>query len=255
MSETDGVSGTDVLTISYTENTELALRKGVVTLTATGGTGTAQDTLLTISQLGTGPNVVVRAPTGEDFLALPAAAGTIIAAVTRTGGASDWTAVAEATNPDNFLTVGTKDLTNNTQAIDYKVNTGVSRTGTVTFTTIGGTGAAAVRKIDFRQLGAAPTIDVSTGASDITMIPASPAGGTGTITATITLGGGALGWTATKSNDDSDAFISDFTSSGDRGNLTLTITYNENLGCGKECDLDAYDHGGHGCCGYGGFGA
>ena len=68
-----------------------ALREGVVTLTAKGGTGTAQDTVLTISQLGTGPNVIVRAPAGEDFLALPAAAGTIVAAVTRTGGATGWT--------------------------------------------------------------------------------------------------------------------------------------------------------------------
>ena len=238
LSETDGAAGTDVLTISYTENTDVALREGVVTLTATGGRGTAQDTVLTISQLGTGPNVVVRAPTGEDFLALPAAAGTIVAEVSLTGGASDWTAVAEASNPANFLTVGAKDGASDpkTQTIAYAENTGVSRTGTVTFTTSGGTGAAAVRAIDFRQLGAAPTIDVSTGASDITMIPASPTGGgtTATITATITLGGGAEGWTATKSDDDSDAFISDFTSSGDRANLTLTITYNfENTGFGS----------------------
>ena len=71
--------------------------------------------------------------------------------------------MAEASNPDNFLTVGAKDVTNgDTQPIDYAVNTGVSRTGVVTFTTEGGTGTAAVRAINFRQLGAAPTIDVST---------------------------------------------------------------------------------------------
>ena len=68
LSEADGGAGTDVLTISYEENADLTLREGVVTLTATGGRGTAQDTVLTISQLGTGPNVVVSAPTGEDFL-------------------------------------------------------------------------------------------------------------------------------------------------------------------------------------------
>ena len=59
------------------------------------------------------------------------------------------------------------------------------------------------------------------------MIPAAPTGGgfTGTITATITLGGGAEGWRVTKSGDMTNAFITDFTSSGGRGNSTLTITY------------------------------
>ena len=243
---TSGVAGTDVLTIDYTQNTDLVLREGVVTLTATGGTGTAESVLLTISQLGTGPNVVVRAPTGEDFLALPAVGGTIVADVTRTGGATGWDAVAGSANPDGFLTVGTKDVANDTQTIDYAVNTGVSRTGTVTFTTEGGGSAAAVRTIDFRQLGAAPTIDVSTDAPDITMIPSSPAGGTGTITATITLGGGAEGWTATKSDDDRDLFISDFTSSGDGANLTLTITYNENTGVARSATLTIATTGGTG---------
>ena len=246
LSETDGAAGTDVLTIDYAQNTNLALRTAKVTLTATGGRGTAQDTVLTISQLGTGPNVVVGAPTGEDFLALPAAGGTIVADVTLTGGATGWSAVAEASNPANFLTVGTKDVTNGEQPIAYALNAGVARRGTVTFTTSGGTGAPVVRAIDFRQLGAAPTIDVSTGASDITMIPASPAGGTGTITGTITLGGGAEGWTATKSDDDSDAFISDFTSSGDRDNLTLTITYNANTGVGRTATLTLTTVGGTG---------
>ena len=52
------------------------------------------------------------------------------------------------------------------------------------------------RTINFRQLGAAPTIAVSTSVADLTTIPASPTGcgGTGTITGTITLGGGAEGF-------------------------------------------------------------
>ena len=95
-----------------------------------------------------------------------------------TGGATGWAAVAEAANPANFLTVGAKDVTSvtKTQTIAYAENVGVSRTGTVTFTTSGGTGAPAVRAIDFRQLGAAPTISVSTNVADLTTIPASPTG-------------------------------------------------------------------------------
>ena len=247
---TSGVAGTDVLTITYEENTDLALRTATVTLTATGGTGTAQDTLLTISQLGTGPNVVVSAPTGEDLLALPAAGGMIAAEVTLTGGATGWTAAPEAANPDNFLSLGAKDAASDpkTQTIAYAVNAGVARRGTVTFMTSGG-GAAVARPINFRQLGAAPTIDVSTGVSDITMIPSSPTGGgaTATITATITLAGGAEGFTVAKSGDDTDAFIESFTpKNGDRTNKTLTITYKENTGVERSATLTLTTTGGTG---------
>ena len=99
--------------------------------------------MLTISQLGTGPNLVVRAPSGEDFLALPVAGGTIVAEVTLTGGATGWDAVAGSTNPANFLTVGTEDVANGRQPIDYAVNTGVARTGNGDFYDFRGvTGAA-----------------------------------------------------------------------------------------------------------------
>ena len=238
-----------MLKITYTQNADAALREGVVTLTATGGSGTAESVALTITQLGTGPNVVVRAPVGEDFLSLPAAGGTITATVALTGGATDWTAVASTSNPADFLTVGTKDLTNGMHPIAYAENTGVARTGTVTFTTVGGTGGPTARTIDFRQEGALPTITVSTDVPDITMIPAVPTGGgaTGTITATITLGGGAEGWTATKSDDDSDAFISSFLpASGDATELSLAITYSTNTGVKRTATITLTTVGGTG---------
>ena len=173
-----------------------------MTLTATGGTGTVGSVSLTISQLGTGPNVVIGAPTGEDFLALPAAGGTIVADVALTGGADNWDAVAGVANPGDFLTVEMKDVANKMQPIAYALNEGVARPGTVTFTTSGGTGTPAVRTFDFMQLGAAPTIDVSTSEPDYhDVLPASPRGGgtTGTITATITIWAGVLtGWTVEK---------------------------------------------------------
>ena len=55
------------------------------------------------------------------------------------------------------------------------------------------------------------------------------AASTGRIAATLTLGGGATGWTATKSNDDSDAFITNFTASGG-GTTVLDIDYSANAG-------------------------
>ena len=243
---TSGVAGTDVLTIDYDGNTALALRTATVTLTATGGTGTAQDTVLTISQLGTGPNVVVSPSTG-DFGALPAAGGTIVANVALTGGATGWTAVAESGNPDGFLTFSSSTTVtgSGTLSIAYAVNAGVARTGTVTFTTSGG-GDAVPRTVSFTQLGAAPTISFMTNPSDLKTIPADPGASTGTITATITLGGGAESWTATKSADLTPVFISDFTSSGDRRKLTLTITYNQNTGVERDATLTLTTTGGTG---------
>ena len=117
----------------------------------------------------------------------------------------------------------------------------------MTFTTVGGTGGPTVRTIDFRQEGALPTITVSTGVPDITMIPAAPTGGTGTITATIALGGGAEGWTATKSDDDSDAFISSFLpASGDATELSLAITYSTNTGVKRTATITLTTVGGTG---------
>ena len=125
----------------------------------------------------------------------------------------------------------------------------MARTATLTLTTTGGTGAADTEDLVITQLGAAPTISVSTNVADLTMIPASPTGGgaTATITATITLGGGAEGFTVAKSDDDSDAFIESFTpAGGDRTNLTLTITYKENTGVARTATLTLTTTGGTG---------
>ena len=221
---TSGAAGTDVLEITYTQNADAALREGVVTLTATGGTGTAESVALTITQLGTGPNVVVRAPVGEDFLSLPAAGGTITATVALTGGATDWTAVASTSNPADFLTVGVQDLTNGMHPIDYAENTGVERTGTVTFTTVGGTGSPTVRTIDFTQLGAAPhTLDPTP-----TFTPALTTAGNlsaagGTVSVAIALGAGATGWEASETLD----YVSLTPSSGD-ASTPVVVTYDPN---------------------------
>ena len=64
---TSGIAGDDVLIINYSENTGADLRNASVTLTATGGTGTAHKAVIRISQLGTGPNVVIDAPAGGRF--------------------------------------------------------------------------------------------------------------------------------------------------------------------------------------------
>ena len=77
-------------------------RRGGLTLTPTGGSGTPIPFTLLIRQLGTGPSVVVAASGGADFASLPAAGGQITATVSISGGATDWTAMV-TTNPDDFL--------------------------------------------------------------------------------------------------------------------------------------------------------
>ena len=250
LSGTNGVAGDDVLTIRYEENTGDVLREGSVTFTPTGGTGLANEAVISISQLGTGQNVVISAPVGSDFLAIPAAGGLIVADVALAGDAGGWTAVASSGNPEDFITVNTPDISGKTQTLDFATNAGLSRDGQVTFTTTGGVGPSVSRTFDFRQLGGAPTISVTTPPEVLlNMIPADPTGGgaTGTITATIDLGGGATGWTATKDGDDSNAFIASFTPvGGGRSDRVLTITYNENAGVERSATLTIRTLGGTG---------
>ena len=232
LSAENGVGGTNVLTITYTENTG-AVRTGEVTLTPTLG---EDPVVLTITQLGLPLGVVVSVPDGRGFeCASCRLGGTIVANVALTGGLTDWTVAASST--DNFITFGAETAT--TQEIIYATNPDLLREGQVTFT---GTGVGfdnVVQTIDFRQLASVlPTLSYET-TSDLTRIPAELTGGgtTGTITGTITLGGGAESWTATKSGDDDDAFITGFTTSGDRTSNTLTITYNANTGMERSAVL------------------
>ena len=64
----------------------------------------------------------------------------------------------------------------------------------------------------------------------------SPTGGTGTITANITIGGGASGWVATL--EDPEGFFESVTPlNGDRTVTSVSITYNENVGLSRRAKL------------------
>ena len=93
-----------------------------------------------------------------------------MAGVSFSGGATDFT----ATESSDFIEIGTKDGTNNTQAIDFEENTGVARYANVLFTSSGG-GAAFERRVLLLQWGGAPTIDGSLSiVGGNNNIPASP---------------------------------------------------------------------------------
>ena len=85
-----GVAGDDVLTITYGENTTASSRTGEVTLRATGGTGTAESVLLTITQAAGTPHTFVGTPTYAPVLVdgnLTAVGGTISTTFALGGGA------------------------------------------------------------------------------------------------------------------------------------------------------------------------
>ena len=90
-----GVAGDDVLTIRYGENTTASSRTGTVTLTATGGTGTAQDTVLTLTQSAGADHTFAPTHTYAPALVsgnLTAEGGTISTTFVLGGGADRWNA-------------------------------------------------------------------------------------------------------------------------------------------------------------------
>ena len=217
------------LVVSYTVNrggtTE---RLGTLTLTTTGGTGAGTATFDIEQMRGAGPFFEVF-PIGGVFESVSAAAGNFDTRVILHRGAGDFTATESA----DFITLGAKGGTGQrrTQVIAFTENTGVARTADVTFTSSGG-GDAFVLDVRFVQLGAAPTLTAttaSTTATDITAIPAAVSGGTGTITGTISLGGGAEGWKAVV-EDEGGFFAGVEPLTGDLATTTFVATYNANVG-------------------------
>ena len=210
------VTGSGSLDINYDENIGVE-RIGTVTITTDGGTGTEM-VVVTLTQSGP-PAGISASP--SSFPSEANTSGSVTTRITLSGGAESWTAAISdnafitGINPTTAMASdGPTDVT-----ITYAANTGLSRTGTVTFTTVGGTGTATA-EVTVAQEGAAPQLSVSTIPSDLTVILGTEAG---TIEVSIDIGGGAEGWTAISFDD----FISLSEASG-TGDGTFTITYSEN---------------------------
>ena len=116
-------------------------------------------------------DVAISAPMGVDFNALPASGGTFSGEC----GAYGW---CHGLDGGGFVCEsglfsycwGCKTSpTTGIQTIDYGVNTGVARTGQVTFTSVGGTGFPTTRTVEFTQLGATPTLTVETIPADLNL--------------------------------------------------------------------------------------
>ena len=133
----------------------------------------------------------------------------------------------------DFLTAGALNSTTGskeaTQTFSFAENgTSSVREQTIQFTAENADGSKSVtEEILITQSGAAeaPSISVSTDSDISGLLSAS----SGTITATITLGGSATGFQVVKDGDADDSFIAAFSSDvGDRTDNTLTIDYSRN---------------------------
>ena len=218
----------NTITVRYEANGGALSRDGEIKINAFAGGGSVQ-VLVPFRQLGLGVPELSVATRPRDISTLSSAGGDILVDVGLLGSSTGWRAVA-TTNPGTFLSLGsstgvggdgvlTITLTENT--------TNASRTGVVTLTPTGGVGTAVDAVLRLTQFPPAPSLSVVTGEA---LSPPLAHDASGTITATITLGGTATGWAATKIGDDSDEFITSFLpATGDGStNNTLSIIYTAN---------------------------
>ena len=232
------VTGNGTLSIDYAANVGTS-RRGTVDFTTSGGTGGPATFTLIIEQAGAAPTITV---TPSDYLSVVASpAGTLMPNITLGGGAEEWTAV-EGTNPDGFLTFSSPTTVtgDGTLSIDYAVNAGTSRRGTVDFTTSGGTGPDATFTLIIEQAGATPTITVVP--DSYPDVLASPAG---TLMPNITLGGGAEEWTAVAGTNP-DGFLTFSSPTTVTGDGTLSIDYAANAGVARMGEVVFTTSGGMG---------
>ena len=226
------------LSIDYSENLGVA-RMGEVVFTTNGGTGGPATFTLIIEQSGALPTITVVPDSYPDVLASPA--GTLMPNITLGGGAESWSVVA-GTNPDGFLTFSSPTTVtgDGTLSIDYAENAGVARMGEVVFTTTGGMDPAATFTLIIEQAGAGPTIDVSP--ASFSSVAASPEG---TLMPTITLGGGAEGWSAVAITNPGN-FLTFSSPTTVTGSGTLSIDYAENAGGARMGEVEFTTSGGTG---------
>ena len=195
-------TGSGSLQINFAANEGTTSRTATITITTTGE-GSPVTTTIMLRQAGA--HAVSAAP---DAHSVQAAAGNVSSTITIEGGATGWSAAAETTDPPSgasFITFGASPGTTTATGgdgaslqINYAANEATSsRTATITITTTGEDNPATTT-IMLTQTGI-HTVSASRSTYDTTAVG-------GNVTPTITIGGSAMGWRATRPNEAS--FIS-----------------------------------------------
>ena len=193
-------TGDGTLTITYSANTVATLRRATITLATTGSTGTPTTRTLSLTQAGSGPAMLRLRGGNVELGASPivtvdSASGDTTLAVSVSGNATGWEIVSTVPS-EGFALTASPNALSDSLVLRYDVNTGVARSAVITLRTTGGSGTAATEAITLSQAGAAPTISASPSSFS------EPTNASGTVTTTITLGGGAESWSAAISNPD-----------------------------------------------------
>ena len=219
-----GDAGTIAITLAGGANTGVE-REAVITITTTGD-GTSASEMVTVTQAGAPPILVVHSPTpksGSDTtIAYDATINALNINFTVGGGAKSWT--AEVVGDDNFLTLNTTTGAAGTGsiAVNSDDNMGETRMDTIVITTVDGPGVLTDTIIVTQE--AAPIILVMTPNDGMIVIDHDVI-----VAETIIfdVGGSATGWTATSDN----AFVTLSTMNGDSGrNIVVMATPTVNTG-------------------------
>ena len=231
----DGTMTGDV-TVTATPSANTGVERSVmITFTTDGGTGTAKDTTVMITQSAAPPSLVLTSPSTVTLAHDVVVAQTITFTVG--GSASGWTS---AITGENFITLADDGARTGDVVVTAtpSANTGVERSAMITFTTDGGTGSAKDTTVTITQSAAPPSL-VLTSPSTVTLAHDV----TDAQTIMFTVGGSASGWTSAITGENFITLSDDGATTGD---VVVTATPSANTGVERSVMITFTTDGGTG---------
>ena len=231
LDSTSGNAG-DNLTITTTAeaNTTGSARTATITITATDGTITLTETVTLTQSAAPAPDAHTLLLISDSIVYL--AHDVVVEQTIRFtvgGSASGWTSEIAG---DNFITLTDDGATTGdvvVTATPSGANTGVARSVMITFTTEGGTGAAATATVTIRQAAAPPTLVLSS-PSTVTLVYDEVSAQT----IMFSIGGGATGWTASV---DENFVTLNPSMGGETDSVRMSVYLTENIGAERTATI------------------
>ena len=234
-------SGAGELSVFYQENTNLYERNSTLRLSVYEGDIKLTDPApieITLTQAEAPPSLML---TSSSSVEIASTSTTPITITFDVGGATGWSA---SLGDASFITLskGNRDVgTGITITATPEINTGAERMATITLSTIGGTGTAVMATVTITQAAGSPTLmltsdnnisigNTATTSTDSTVIE-------------FTVGGGAMGWSATLSEN---SFLMLSKMSGLVGMTTIKVASTANTGAERMATITLTTMGGTG---------
>ena len=234
-------SGAGELSVFYQENTNLYERNSTLRLSVYEGDIKLTDPApieIMLTQAEAPPSLML---TSSSSVEIASTSTTPITITFDVGGATGWSA---SLGDASFITLskGNRDVgTGITITATPEINTGAERMATITLSTIGGTGTAVMATVTITQAAGPPTFmltsdnnisigNTATTSTDSTVIE-------------FTVGGGAMGWSATLSEN---SFLMLSKMSGLVGMTTIKVASTANTGAERMATITLTTMGGTG---------